>query len=427
MAGPAQAVSGASLAYPLRVTPSTFPALIPARAARGGDDPIFALNAEAQRRLAAGRSVVNSTLGALLDEGGRLATLPAVAEAYRQVPLELAAGYAPIAGPAPFLQAVQAELFAGSPLAAQATAVATPGGTGALALAVTNFLEPGQALLTSSFYWSPYETIADQAGRRLETYRMFTAEGRLDVEALAAGLADQRRRQGRALLFLNTPCNNPTGYSLDADDWARLVPVLLAEAERMPLTVLVDVAYARYGAGDPLDWVRALEPLLGRATLLVAWSGSKAFAQYGARVGACVAVEAERAERERIAGALKASCRGLWSNVNHLGTLALTRCMTDPELAARVERERGALRELLHARVTLFTRLAHEAGLRHPRYEGGFFVTVFCDQPERAAQAMRERDVFVVPVAGALRVALCSTALGQVARLVEALAAGIHA
>ena len=401
--------------------------LIPARAARGGDDPIFALNAEATRRRTAGHPVVNSTLGALLDEQGRLATLPAVIEAFRQVPLELAAGYAPIAGPAPFLQAVLTDLFAASPLAAMATAVATPGGTGALALAVGNFLEPGQALLTSSFYWSPYETIAEQAGRGLETFRMFTPEGRLDVADLARALSEQRRRQGRALLFLNTPCNNPTGYSFDADDWAALVPVLLEEAGKMPLTVLVDVAYARYGAGDPLDWVHALERVAERATLLVAWSGSKAFAQYGARVGACVAVESQREARERIAGALKASCRGLWSNVNHLGTLAVARCMTDASLAARVTREREALRDLLHARVTLFTRLAQAAGLRHPRYEGGFFVTVFCSEPERAAAAMRERDVFVVPVAGALRVALCSTALADIERLVAALAAGIHA
>jgi len=401
--------------------------LIPARAARGGDDPIFALNAEAQRRRAAGRAVVNSTLGALLGEDGQLATLPTVIEAFRQVPLELAAGYAPIAGPAAFLEAVQAELLAQSPLASQATAVATPGGTGALALAVTNFLQPGQALLTSSFYWSPYETIAEQAGRTLETFRMFTPEGRLDVAALAEALADQRRRQGRALLFLNTPCNNPTGYSFDAEDWAALVPVLLEEARRMPLSVLVDVAYARYGAGDPYDWVRALERLAGHATLLVAWSGSKAFAQYGARVGACVAIEADSGARAQISAALKTSCRGLWSNVNHLGALAVTRCMTVPELATRVERERNALRELLHARVTLFTRLARQAGLHHPRYEGGFFVTVFCAQPERAAAMMREQDVFVVPVAGALRVALCSTALAQVGRLVEALASGIQA
>jgi aromatic-amino-acid transaminase len=406
---------------------SSSPRLIPSRADRAGDDPIFALNAEANRRRAEGRSVVNSTLGALFGEDGKLATLPAVSAAYARIAPERAAGYAPIAGPPAFLAAVVADLFGGTSLEERAAAVATPGGTGALALAVANYLEPGQALLTASFYWQPYETIADQAGRTLETFPMFTADGRFDAQGLGQALERQRARQGRALLFLNTPCNNPTGYSLGADDWAALRPVLAEAAERMPLTVLVDVAYARFGAGDPLDWVRALEPLAERLTLLAAWSGSKAYAQYGARVGACLVVESETAQRARTLGALAASCRGLWSNGNHLGMLALTECLVDERLRARVEEERGALRALLFARVELFKRLAQEAGLVHPRYEGGFFVAVFCADPERAAARMRELDVFVVPIPNALRVALCSTPLAFVPRLVEALATGVRA
>ena len=43
-------------------------------AARPGNDPIFALNAEANRRAAAGESILNSTLGALMTDDGRLAT-----------------------------------------------------------------------------------------------------------------------------------------------------------------------------------------------------------------------------------------------------------------------------------------------------------------------------------------------------------------
>lgn len=408
------------------MTRSTTPRLIASRAAHGGDDPIFSLNAEASRRRAEGRSVVNSTLGTLYREDLKLATLPAVAEAFARIAPERCAGYAPIAGAPAFLAAVVADLFGGSALHEAAAAVATPGGTGALALAVANFLEPAQALLTSSFYWQPYETIAEQAGRTLETFSMFTADGRFDADALARALARQRERQGRALLFLNTPCNNPTGYSLDNRDWEALRPVLAAEASRMPLAVLVDVAYARFGAGDPLDWVSALAPLADRLTLLAAWSGSKAYAQYGARVGACLVVEPSPAERARILGAFAASCRGLWSNVNHLGMLALTECLTDSALRARVEQERAGLRELLFARVELFKRLAQEVGLAHPRYEGGFFVSVFCADSARAAARMRELDVFVVPIPGALRVALCSTPLSSIPRLVEALAAGVR-
>src|SRR5262245_48043163 len=133
--------------------------LIPSHTSRPGDDPIFALNAEARARRLAGEPVINATVGALLDDEGKLAVLPGVAEALRAVPPEVAAGYAPIAGPDDFLRAVVADLFGPRPIAASATACATPGGTGAIRMAIGNFLAPGQALLTTSFFWGPYKTL----------------------------------------------------------------------------------------------------------------------------------------------------------------------------------------------------------------------------------------------------------------------------
>ncbi len=147
--------------------------LIPSHAARSGDDPIFALNRAARARALAGEPVINATVGALLDDEGKLSILSGVAEALRAVPAEVSAGYAPIAGPDDFLRAVVADLFEGRPAAASAVAIATPGGSGALRLCTTSFLEPGQTLLTTSFYWGPYKTLADEAERKLATFRMF--------------------------------------------------------------------------------------------------------------------------------------------------------------------------------------------------------------------------------------------------------------
>src|SRR5262245_56430210 len=121
--------------------------LIPGRTGRPSDDPIFALNAEATARRAKGESIVNATVGALLDDEGRLAVLPSVVDALREVPPVQAASYAPLAGPEAFDRAVVGDLFGDSPLAEHAVAIATPGGTGALRHAVANFLERGQALL----------------------------------------------------------------------------------------------------------------------------------------------------------------------------------------------------------------------------------------------------------------------------------------
>lgn len=391
-------------------------------AARPGDDPIFSLNAEATRRAKAGESIVNATLGALMEDDGTLAVMPSVFEALRAVPPVQAAAYAPIAGVPRFLQAVARDLFGAVGLADHCVAAATPGGTGALHHALVNFLQPGNALLTTSYYWGPYQTLADHTRRGLHTFEMFDAHGGFHVDAFESALNDHMARQKRALVFLNTPCHNPTGYSLDEREWRGVRDAVVRASARGPVALLVDYAYARFAAPGSFAWQTLAREIAEHALLLVAWTASKSHAQYGARVGALVAVSPDAGERERIRQALSYSCRGTWSNCNHLGQLALAELLENAELRARADAERERLRKLLGERVAAFNRAAEAAGLRYPRYEGGFFVTVFARDVARAHEQLRQRGVYTVPLSGAIRVALCSTPVREVPRLVRELA-----
>lgn len=384
---------------------------------RPADDPIFALNKEATKRRAAGEKIVNATVGALLEDDGTLAVLPAVVEAIREVPGARGAGYAPIAGNPEFLAAVIQDLLGGTPLAAQAVAVATPGGTGALRHAVSTFLESKQAMVTSSFFWGPYATICDEHERGLRTFNMFDASGALDIASLESTLRETAAAQGRLLVFLNDPCHNPTGYSMDDAEWSAVTKVLADAAERVPMTVLADVAYLAY-ARDQKKFLTHLAPLADRALLLFAWSSSKAFTQYGLRVGALIACTSDAAQRDSVLRALSYACRGTWSNCNSGGQIAIARCLTDATLRARVDKERERLRALLDTRVTAFNAAANGTSLRYPRYDGGFFVTVFAKDAKAAAESLKTDGVFVVPQEGALRVALCSVAQADIAALV---------
>ncbi len=403
--------------------------LIPAHQGRPADDPIFALNKEATQRKARGEAIVNATVGALLDDDGNLAILKAAAKAVHDVPATEWAAYAPIAGTPDFLRAVMDDLLGGEPsLRACAVATATPGGSGALRLAIANFLEPGQSLLTTNWYWGPYHTLCDESERRIETFAMFAPGGGLDVDAFDAALGRQLAAQGRALVFLNDPAHNPTGYSMSDDEWRAVVDRVAARAAQGEVTLLVDCAYFLFGgARDPRAFLAHLRPLVGNAAILFAWSASKSFTQYGLRVGALIACIADPQERAMVESALSYSCRGTWSNCNRGGLAAVTRMLVDPETARACDSERTALASLLRARVASFNALARGRGLHYPRYEGGFFVTVFHDRAAEKAEAMRAKGVYVVPQlprsgGGALRVALCSVAERDVVRLVDALA-----
>ena len=261
--------------------------LLPSRRGRPGDDPIFALNQEANARKAKGESILNATVGTLLNDDGSLAVLPTAARAVKEVATADWAAYAPIAGSPPFLKAVVEDLFgARKDLAGQACAVATPGGSGALRHAIASFVETGQAVLTTNYYWGPYQTIADEHERRVATFSMFDASGAMDAAALDAALAARLSAQGRALLILNDPCHNPTGYSMSARDWEAVVEVVGRHAERAPVTVVLDAAYSAYGpSGGMAAPIAALESVTDRALVAVAWSASKTFTHYGLRVG----------------------------------------------------------------------------------------------------------------------------------------------
>jgi aromatic-amino-acid transaminase len=363
-----------------------------------------------------------------LDDDGALSILPPAARAVREVPSAEWAAYAPISGTPEFRRAVVDDLLAhAAGLREIAVAVATPGASGALRHAVANFLEPGQAALTAEWFWSPYKTLCDEADRCLETFRMFEPGGGFDVASLDGALARQLSAQGRALLLLNDPAHNPTGYSMTDAEWQALSDCVTTRARTAPVTLVVDCAYLHYGPRSPGSLAAVLQPLTGRVPVLFAWSASKSFTHYGLRVGALVACLADGAERSRVESALSYSCRGTWSNCCRGGLAAITRLLVDPVLARACSAERDALKARLVSRVDAFNRAAHGRDLKYPRYDGGFFVTVFHDRAKAKAAAMRSRGAYVVPHElddgrGALRVALCAVAERDVGRLVDELA-----
>lgn len=401
--------------------------LIASHRNRPTDDPIFSLDREAQERAKKGEAVVNATIGVLLDDDGKLSLMPTVNRLLKEIPETEWAAYAPIAGLAPYTQAVCDDLFADLPaLRPWAVAAATPGGSGALRHAIANYLEPGQALLTTSSYWAPYGTLADESDRKVETFNTFAADGTFDLAALDAAMAKQIGAQGRVLLFLNDPCHNPSGYSLSDAEYGELTKILVKHGSNAPVTVLIDSAYAVYAA-DGARPLRHLGAIADTIQVLVAWSASKTFALYGMRVGAIVGLVPDEKKRIATQAAFSYSCRGTWSNCNRGGQTLVAKVLANAELHAAVKTERAELVANLDRRVAIFNEHAKKAGLRYPRYDGGFFVSVFDENPKARGAQMRAEGVFVVPQATSLRIALCAVRAADIPRLVEAFARPLQA
>jgi aromatic-amino-acid transaminase len=380
---------------------------------------IFSLHDEALIRRRRGERIIDGTVGVLLDDAGRLAVLPTVAAALDELPPVSWAPYAPVVGEADFLDAVREKAYPPD-LRASVIAVATPGATGAVSLAIAMGLEPGDVLLTRSLHFAAYVDLAAAQGRRLTTFSAFDNTGRFDVAALARRLNTIAARQSRLLIVLNDPCQNPTGSTMSPADWDSVADVIGALAPQKPTTILIDAAYAAFA---PTAWsppYRVLARLAESADVLTAWSASKSFTAYGLRVGALLALCPSAARRRALDAAMARGCGGRWGNVNRGGMLTIGRLLGDPALAGRACGERRVLITLLKERAHAFRRAAERRGLVFHCHEGGFFASVTLQRgAARVAEAMRDRGGFVVPQAQLLRFALCALPAEQIPALVD--------
>ncbi len=394
--------------------------LIPSRRAFPADDPIFALNTEAQGRRAAGESILNATVGALLDDSGQLVVLDAVMDLWRELTALEVAPYAPIAGDPLFLKALVQRHW--PRLDASGAACTTPGGSGALALSLRNFLEPGQRVLTTAPFWGPYATLAAENGMGLATAPWPGVGEPLDAKAWEAALRALMRDQGRVLLWLNDPCHNPTGRSLSSSDRAVLAGLLREVAALGPITLLLDFAYLDY-TREPEAVATALGDYaaLGaerRVLVGACLSLSKSMTLYGGR---CGALAFPWCEDPALQAALTQSCRGTWSNCAKAPQALLLRLEKDGKAQARLAAEHRHWSDVLAARAAALDEALVAEGMTALRWTGGFFVCVPVADPEAACIRMKGDGVFTVPLPEGLRVGLCGMRASDAPRLAQTL------
>ncbi|MEZ5332642.1 MAG: aminotransferase class I/II-fold pyridoxal phosphate-dependent enzyme [Thermoanaerobaculia bacterium] len=232
----------------------------------------------------------NATIGQITDGDGRALALPPIEDALSGLPPEernQALLYSPVQGLPAVREAwrrwqrreVPDHLPSSLPLV-------TCGLTHGLSVAADLFAGPGRAVLITTPFWGNYrQTFEVRTGARVRTAAAYLA-GRFHPRALAELAAEEP--EGEPVVALVNFPSNPGGYMPTREEREELVESLVEAAERRPLVVLCDDAYAGlvYEEGVPsgsLFW-----DFVGRHERLVPVKidgATKEFSLFGGRVG----------------------------------------------------------------------------------------------------------------------------------------------
>ena len=367
-------------------------------------------------------AVTNATIGVVLDEEGKLATLPTVEKIFRAMNFSELVSYAPISGLPAYLDAVIDLTFADNKPEGFFGAVATAGGTGAIHHAIANYAERGDAVLTSDWRWGTYDLICNETGKRLETFKLFDAALKFNVTDFAVKVDALLKNQNSLLVIINTPAHNPTGYALSSEEWDKVIGVLNAQASvGKKISLLVDIAYIDF-AGEKNStraFMQKFSALPENFFVMISFSMSKSFTAYGQRTGALIGVSSSEKVIDEFKNVSKYSCRATWSNINRGAQALLVKLAADKELLPVYEAERTELYQMVKRRADIFVAEAKACGLRVVPYKGGFFIAVPAENPAAVCQKLHDDLIFAVPLKLGVRVAACSMSLEKMHGVAE--------
>jgi len=383
-------------------------------------DNIFGASAAAGRAVAQyGREkVVNATIGAIMDEKEILACLPTVEKAFRNLAINDIISYAPIAGAPDFLEAFIELTFADHKPDGHIEAIATAGGSGAIHHTIWNYSEIGDTVLTSDWYWGPYQVFCQDSLRKLDTYTLFNEQQKFNIVSFGTKIKELLVKQNNLIVIINTPAHNPTGFSLTDSDWDHVLALFqeCAKDKTKCIIPLIDIAYIDY-AGEKnacRAFLKKLGDLPRNILPILACTMSKGFTMYGQRTGAMIGVSSSKEVIEEFKNINQFTSRATWSNITHSAMKLMTVIYQDKVLLAQVEQEREVLYTLIRRRADIFMSEAQEVGLHILPYIAGFFITIPANNPDAICEKLHADNIFAVPIVHGIRIAVCAVTTAKI-------------
>ncbi|RJF85759.1 aspartate/tyrosine/aromatic aminotransferase [Sphingomonas cavernae] len=347
-------------------------------------------------------SKIDLGVGVYRDETGGTPVFAAVKSAERRlIETQDSKAYLGPEGDVGFVAAVCDLALDGAVADDRVAGLQTPGGTGALRLAIELVVRnlPEATFWVGTPTWPVHMSILTGLGARVRTYEHFDVQRQaFNADAMLAAA----REAGRGDIFLlHGCCHNPTGADLAPEHWREVAQILSANGA----VPLIDLAYHGLGEGLGADAAGARHMIGALPEALIAYSCDKNFGVYRERTGAVFAIAADCAAAEVAGSNLATIARNNWSMPPDHGAAVARLILTDAELRVQWQDELQGMQARL-SRIRQRLAACGKAGdvdLSHIAAQRGMFATL--PLSPAAIAALRERHGVYMAGSGRINIA----------------------
>ena len=383
-------------------------------------DDILSIGQMAKERKKTNPATIDATIGALLNDKGVLLAFPTIEKTLSSQDSAKVRAYPPVDGGKPFKKALKQWVFQDTlsqiESAFHLEVLATPGASGALSNVLANYVTQGDFVVLPDIFWSNYAAIINATEAGHVTYPMFR-NNQFNLEGFKKTTTLIAKETNKVVVLLNDPCQNPTGYSLSKAELEGIIAHLDELGKTIPVVLIYDIAYLDYADSKYEDTRNRFKTFLNvnsSMLITIAFSASKTFGIYGYRGGGVIALSKDQQVIEEFSRVALYKARSTWSCPPTEPIFLMNALHENPDLQKQFLIELNEVRALLQARAQVFIKEANAVNLVHYPYVSGFFVTIPVLQPKVVFERLKAKDIFVVPLTSAIRVALAAISVKEI-------------
>ncbi|MFK4003128.1 aromatic amino acid transaminase [Qipengyuania sp. NPDC077563] len=238
-----------------------------------------------------------------------------------------------------FVKALMPYIFGDdSPLAGRIEGMQTPGGTGAVRLAVSLAAKAGVTRIHLGMpSWPNHAQILQDVGVEVVPFDHANQDGTANLDAVLGAIKGAGANDA---VLLHGCCHNPTGIDYTPDQW-NAIAAAFADTGVLPI---LDIAYQGLGQGMEEDVAGVRAVLAKVPEALVAYSCDKNFGLYRDRVGAFYMIAREGGDMDAISSNANALARANWSMPPDHGGAAVRLLLEDDGMTAVWQEELDEMR-----------------------------------------------------------------------------------
>ncbi len=291
----------------------------------------------------------------------------------------------------------------------------TPGGTGAVRLAVALARQAGVKRIHMGVpSWPNHAQILADVGVKAVSFQHDRPDGVADLDAVLEAIAGA---QPTDAVLLHGCCHNPTGVDYTLDQWEQIAQAF-ASSGVLPI---IDIAYQGLGQGMEEDVEGVRKVLAAVPEALVAYSCDKNFGLYRDRVGAFYMMARDPALLPAITSNANALARANWSMPPDHGGAAVRTVLRDEALTKmwldELDEMRARMRRV-RDRLAAADNEAPGLGLATLAAQNGLFAMLPLSK-EQIGQLREDHGIYM---AGSGRINVAGLHAGNTEKFIGALA-----